>query len=130
MTVTVDISEVTQALKKIKGNYSKAEKYAVEQARDFIAKELEANTPVWNGKKSNGKRGSYMQEHAKNHVTYSKAKDGSAEVGYDDEVAWRVHFIEFGTFKQKPQAFVQKTQIQVEQEVIKIMSDIMKEALT
>jgi HK97 gp10 family phage protein len=130
MPTFVDTSEAQIALKKIQKQLNKAEKRAVEEARDLIASKLKANTPVWDGKKYNGSRGNYMQEHAKDHVTYSKVKDGSAEVGYDDDVAWRVHFLEFGTVKQLPQGFVQKTQIQIEQEVIELMEKVIREALT
>lgn len=130
MPTFMDTSEAQIALKKIQKQLNKAEKRAVEEARDLIASKLKANTPVWDGKKYNGSRGNYMQEHAKDHVTYSKVKDGSAEVGYDDDVAWRVHFLEFGTVKQLPQGFVQKTQIQIEQEVIELMEKVIREALT
>lgn len=130
MPTFVDTSEAQIALKKIQKQLNKAEKRAVEEARDLIASKLKDNTPVWDGKKYNGSRGNYMQEHAKDHVTYSKVKDGSAEVGYDDDVAWRVHFLEFGTIKQLPQGFVQKTQIQIEQEVIELMEKVIREALT
>lgn len=128
--VFADSSEAQIALKKVQKQLNKAEKRAVEEARDLIVSKLKANTPVWDGKKYNGKRGNYMQKHAKDHVTYSKVKEGSAEVGFDDDVAWRVHFIEFGTVRQLPKGFVQKTQIQIEQEVIELMENILKEALT
>lgn len=122
MAIFADSSSATIALKKIKGNYNKAEKYAVEQAGQLIAERLAQNTPVWQGKGPT--------EHARDHVVVSKFKDGGTEVGYDKTVSWYIHFVEFGTFKQKPQGFVQKTQNEVEQEVIELMENVIREALT
>lgn len=125
----VDVIEAQKALKQAQKNISKVQNKALEEAEKLIADKLKENTPVWNGSKSQGKRGAYMLEHAKDHIVYSKVKNGMAEVGFDDEVAWRVHFVEFGTIKQLPKAFVQKTQIQVEQEVIDLIGKIIGEAL-
>lgn len=46
----------------------------------------------------------------KDHVVYSKPTVNKpvSEVGFDKQVAWRAHFVEFGTIKQPPQAFIQK----------------------
>lgn len=130
MAIFADTKEARIALNKLKGKVSKVEKEAVKEAEKLIADRLEANTPVWDGKKYNGKRGDYMQKHAKDHVVYSAVKDGNGEVGYDDDVAWRMHFVEFGTSRQLPQGFVLKTQVEIEDEVIKLMEQIIREALT
>ncbi|MHC5226901.1 HK97-gp10 family putative phage morphogenesis protein [Enterococcus sp. LJL99] len=129
MAIQVDVSDAQQALKRLEKKAESAEKEAVEQASKFIAQTLEKNTPVWTGKKSKGKRGSYMNKHASSEVVYMKVKNGESFVGYSDEVSWRMHFVEFGTFKQLPQAVVQKTQTQIEQEVLSIMEKVIKGAL-
>lgn len=115
----VDTSEVAKGLKKIQRSIRKAEKEALTEAANHVANQLEMNTPK-------SKEGT---DHAKDHVVQSSIKDGMAEVGYDKEVAWRIHFVEFGTIKQRPQGFVQKTQSQVEQEVVEIITKALGGAL-
>lgn len=115
----VDTSEVANGLKKIQKSIRKAEKEALTEAANHVANKLEQNTP----KSKDG------TDHAKDHVVQSTVKDGMAEVGFDKEVAWRMHFVEFGTIKQRPQGFVQKTQTQVEQEVVEIITKALGGAL-
>lgn len=115
----IDSSDVTKGLKKVQQSIRKAEKEALKEAANHVANELEKNTPK-------SKEGT---DHAKNHVVKSGVKDGMAEVGFDKDVAWRIHFIEFGTIKQRPQGFVQKTQTQVEQEVVEIITKALGGAL-
>lgn len=129
MSVEIDSSEVFKALRELKTSVKRVENPALRKAASFTKTKLEQNTPRWDGKKSNGKRGSYMQEHAKNHVVTSSVKNGLIEVGYDKDVAWRVHFIEFGTIKQKPQGIVQKTQKQIENQVTEIIANELKRRL-
>lgn len=125
----IDTKDAQIALKAaVQKGLEKAENNGIKKASEYVAQKLESNTPYWDGKKYNGKRGSYMQKHAKNFVVYSKPKNGEAFVGYTDDVAWRMHFVEFGTEKQLPQGTLQKTQSEVEDEVIKIMEDAVKEA--
>lgn len=128
MSVTIDSSSAVKALKKIGENYKVAERKAVTKAAEFVAETLEKNTPVYDGKKS-GTKGSYMFKRAKDNVVRSKTKNGRAEVGYSDDVAWRMHFVEFGTINQRPQGFVQRTQNEVEKQVIKIMTNVIKKEL-
>ncbi|EPI2235535.1 HK97-gp10 family putative phage morphogenesis protein [Enterococcus hirae] len=40
-----------------------------------------------------------------------------------------MHFIEFGTIKQRPKGFVQKTQKQIEKQVTQIIADEVKRRL-
>lgn len=129
MSVTIDSSSAVQALKRLGANYKKAEAKAINEASDFVKKELVKNTPRYTGLKNTGKRGKYMLEHAEDHIVNSKAKNGKSEVGFDDDVAWRVHFIEFGTINQRPQAFVQRTQRDVQIQVIEIMTNVLRKEL-
>ena len=129
MSVTVDSSEVIKAFKVLKANVKRVENPALRKAGEYAQDKLQANTPYYTGKKSSGKRGSYMKEHAKDHVVTSNVKEGLIEVGYDKEVAWRMHFIEFGTIKQQPQGFVQKTQKQIESQVTDIIANELKRRL-
>ncbi|CAH2261230.1 hypothetical protein ACOSJ1_CBNAJBGD_00826 [Enterococcus faecium] len=129
MSVEIDSSEVFKALRELKTSVKRVENPALRKAASYAKTELEKNTPRWDGKKSNGKRGSYMQEHAKNHVVTSSVKNELVEVGYDKDVSWRMHFIEFGTIKQDPKGFVQKTQKQIEKQVTQIIADEVKRRL-
>lgn len=129
MSVEVDSSDALQALKKLSSDIKKVETPALRAAAQHATVVLTRNTPVWSGKKSGGKRGSYMKEHAKDHVVVGNVKDGTIDVGYDKDVSWRMHFIEFGTIKQKPQAFVQKTQAQIEDEVTEIIAKEIRKRL-
>ncbi len=129
MSVSVDITPVQQAVKQLGDKFSRVENKAVNEAAGVVANRLEMNTPVWEGVKSAGSKGDYMLEHAKDHIVQSKAKDGYAEVGFDKEVGWRIHFVEFGTINQRPNSFVEMTQEQVNDEVIEIIARNVKEAL-
>lgn len=129
MSVEIDSSEVFKALRELKTSVKRVENPALRKAAAYAKPKLEQNTPIWTGKKSNGKRGSYMQEHAKNRVVIGPVKDGNIDVGYDNDVAWRMHFIEFGTINQPPQGIVQKTQKQIENQVTEIIANELKRRL-
>lgn len=130
MSFKVDTQEVYQALQALGSKYKRVENKAVNEATSYVEKTLQANTPRWHGKKYlDKKRGSYTLEHMNEHVVSSKAKDGYAEAGFDDDVAYRAHFVEFGTIKQKPQGFTQKTQKEVEEQVTEIIAENVKRGL-
>lgn len=129
MSVEIDSSEAFKALRQLKTIVKRAETPALRKAAAYAKPKLEQNTAYWDGKKSNGKRSSYMQEHAKDHVVIGPVKDGNIDVGYDDVVAWRVHFTEFGTIKQPPQGTVQKTQKQIEDQITRIIANEYKRRL-
>lgn len=115
----VDTSEVYKGLKQIQKSIRKAEKEAITEATKVVAEQLEKNTP----KSKDGK------DHAKNHVIQSGVKDGMAEVGFDKDVAWRMHFVQWGTIKQLPNDFIGRTEKDVEQEVIEIITKALGGAL-
>lgn len=129
MSVEIDSSEVFKALRRLKTGVKRVETPALRKAAAYAKPKLEQNTPVWQGKKSKGKRGDYMLEHASDHVVIGPVKDGNIDVGYDDDVAWRIHFIEFGTINQPPQGIVQKTQKQIENQVTEIIANELKRRL-
>lgn len=118
----VDVSEVIKALQKTTKNIDLKVNKAINEATPVAKRVLSKNTPYWDGTKYLDKsRGSYTKEHMKDHIVYSKARQGQAEVGFDDVVAWRVHFSEFGTIKQNPQNFIEKTIKELEQEVSNVI---------
>lgn len=129
MSVEVDATEVYKALREVKANVQRVESPALRKAASFAKTKLEQNTPRWDEKKSKGKRGDYMLEHASDHVVIGPVSNGNVDVGYDDGVAWRIHFVEFGTIKQPPQGIVQKTQKQIENQVTEIIANELKRRL-
>ncbi|MRC26304.1 hypothetical protein GH854_33165 [Bacillus thuringiensis] len=125
----VDFSDVYKVLGKLGDDVEKVANGIMNDLAPDVAKEFEKKVPYWTGSKDNmvGKRGTYMQEHARDNVVYTKAKDGQVEIGFDDDVAWRIHFIEFGTIHQPPQHIIEKSldalaedvQARVERELIR-----------
>lgn len=114
----VDFSAAYKAINKTKKDLEKSEVIAIEEAAKFAAKELEKKTPV----------ASINSDHAKNHIVYSKPTKNKpySEVGFDKEVAWRIHFVEFGTIFQRPQPFIEKTIKDIESEVSTIIQKEMQ----
>lgn len=117
----VDFSSVYKALGKTEKELEKSMLKSVEVAGEYASKQLKTKTPIdYDTKK-----------HMKDHVVYSKptAKKPISEVGFDKEVSWRVHFVEFGTIKQPPQAFIQKTLKDIESKVADIIQSEMMRRL-
>lgn len=108
----VDFSQAYKAIGKTKQQFEKAEVESLTKAGEYAADKLSKNTPYWDSK-------NYAKKHAKNHVVFSKPtkRNPKVEVGYDKEVAWRVHFVEYGTIKQRPQPFMQQTMKEIENQV-------------
>lgn len=115
----VDFSSVYKALGKTEKQFEKAAVKAVEVAGEYASKQLKTKTPIDYDTKT----------HMKDHIVYSKPTVNKpvSEVGFDKQVAWRAHFVEFGTIKQPPQAFIQKTLKDIESKVADIIqSEIMR----
>ena len=113
----VDFSSAYKAIGKTEKELEKAMVKSVEAAGEYASKQLRTKTPIDYDTKT----------HMKDHVVYSKptAKKPVSEVGFDKEVSWRVHFVEFGTIKQPPQAFIQKTMRDIESKVADIIQSEM-----
>lgn len=132
-----DFSEIYKSLNTIGKNANRASAQSVNQATEYAKRKLVVNTPYWKGKKyKNDKRTNstnyrqYDKYHAKHHVVTTKATTSkhNTEVGYDSEVAWKIHFVELGTIKQRPQGFIARTIDEVEPKVSDIILKAMKEA--
>lgn len=52
------------------------------------------------------------------------------EVGFNSDVAWRMHFVEYGTIKQQPQPFMKQTMKDIENQVATIIQTEMRRRLT
>lgn len=113
----VDFSSVYKALGKTEKELEKSMLKSVEAAGEYASKQLKTKTPIDYDTKT----------HMKDHVVYSKptVNNPVSEVGFDKQVAWRAHFVEFGTIKQPPQAFIQKTMRDIEIKVADIIQSEM-----
>lgn len=113
----VDFSSVYKTLGKTEKELEKSMIKSVEAAGEYASKQLKTKTPIDYDTKT----------HMKDHVVYSKptAKNPISEVGFDKEVSWRVHFVEFGTIKQPPQGFIQKALKDIEGKVADIIQNEM-----
>lgn len=118
----VDFSQAYKAIGKTKKQFEKAELEALTKAGEFAAKELKKNTPIDYDTKT----------HMKDHIVYSKPTKSRpvVEVGFDKEVAWRAHFVEYGTIKQPPQPFMKQTMKDIENQVATIIQNEMRRRLT
>lgn len=120
----VDFSEIYKGINKTEKQLEKSMRNAVIEAGEYSAKELAKRTPEYRGINQN-------KEHAKDHVVMSKPTPTKpySEVGFDKKVAWRVHFIEFGTIKQRPKPFIKRTIESIESQVADIIQREMMKGL-
>ncbi|UVX34516.1 MAG: virion morphogenesis family protein [Bacteriophage sp.] len=128
----VDFKEAYKAINKTEKQLEKAQRESLIKAGEYAANTLEKNTPYYDGKKyQRNKGGAYDKEHAKDHVVTSKPTKNKplVEVGYDSDVSWRMHFVEYGTIKQRPQPFMKKTMKDIENEVATIIQKEMQRRL-
>nr|DAE25839.1 MAG TPA: type I neck protein [Siphoviridae sp. ctu8P6] len=117
----VDFSSVYKALGKTEKELEKSMLKSVEVAGEYASKQLKTKTPIDYDTKT----------HMKDHIVYSKptAKKPVSEVGFDKEVSWRAHFVEFGTIKQDPQPFIETTMKDIEKKVADIIQSEMMRRL-
>lgn len=127
----VDFSQAYKAIGKTKKQFEKAEVEALTKAGEFAAKELKNNTPVYDDKKTHMPVYDDKKTHMRDHIVYSKPTKSKpvVEVGFDKEVAWRAYFVEYGTIKQPPQAFMQQTIKDIEKQVATIIQNEMRRRL-
>lgn len=132
--------DFSQAYKKLKSSGKNADRIvanALNEAGDYAGRYLKVKTPMWKGKEYKNKASynktkhrQYDKWHSKHHIAVSKATGTkhAVEVGYDDDVSWKIHFAELGTIKQKPQYFIKQTMEDVEGKVASIIQKALQEA--
>lgn len=119
----VDFSKAYEQVGKTKKVLEKNQREAITYAGEYAARYLKVKTPR---DKDGGNRA-----HMKDHIVFTKPTNNRpySEVGFDKEVAWRVHFVEFGTIKQKPQGFIERTIKDIENDVANIIQKYMMRGL-
>ena len=117
----VDFSSAYKAIGKTEKQFEKAAVKAVEVAGEYASKQLKTKTPIDYDTKT----------HMRDHIVYSKptVNKPESEVGFDKQVAWRAHFVEFGTIKQDPQPFIETTMKDIENKVADIIQSEMMRRL-
>lgn len=117
----VDFRSAYKALGKTEKELEKAAVKAVEVAGEYASKQLKTKTPIDYDTKT----------HMRDHIVYSKptVNKPTSEVGFDKQVAWRAHFVEFGTIKQDPQPFIETTIKDIENKVADIIQSEMMRRL-
>lgn len=117
----VDFSSVYKAIGKTEKQFETAAVKAVEVAGEYASKQLKTKTPIDYDTKT----------HMRDHIVYSKPTVNKpvSEVGFDKQVAWRAHFVEFGTIKQRPQPFIETTMKDIENKVANIIQSEMMRRL-
>ncbi|EPY9145596.1 HK97-gp10 family putative phage morphogenesis protein [Listeria monocytogenes] len=121
---------VDKSLLKMAQESEKLQKTAWKQGAKLIADRLLANTPVWDGTKYTGGKGSYMQKHAKDNVVFSyNNQTGETLIGYSADVAWRMHFVNMGTMKQNGQHFIERTITETEADALRLVEEEIKRGL-
>lgn len=117
----VDFSSVYKALGKTEKELEKSMLKSVEVAGEYASKQLKTKTPIDYDTKT----------HMRDHIVYSKptVNKPESEVGFDKQVAWRAHFVEFGTIKQDPQPFIETTMRDIENKVADIIQSEMMRRL-
>lgn len=125
MGVDVKTSGIDNALKRLVAQKSSIERKAVREAAKHFSNRLKDETPRYDGK-------SYPSSnnvHLENSITMSNFKDDQILVGFNKETAWRVHFIEYGTIKQKPNGFIERTIQSSQKDILEIMQNEIKKGL-
>ncbi|AVD56213.1 HK97-gp10 family putative phage morphogenesis protein [Heyndrickxia faecalis] len=141
MTVEVDISGIEAGLRRLAAKEKKVQRAGLKKAAEAIADRLRENTPYYDGKRD-GKwkaQRQFEKETGSNNGDFAHLRDdikisnmnqfGEVFVGFGKETYWRVHFTEMGTIKQKPQAFIQRTEEEMRRKVMTIMVKEFKRGL-
>ncbi|PKR84866.1 HK97-gp10 family putative phage morphogenesis protein [Heyndrickxia camelliae] len=111
MSVDVSTTRINDNLRRLAIEQTKVRNRALKEAGKRLAQRLRENTPV------DGK----TDEHMRDDVRVSGVKDGEVTVGFGKDTAWRAHFVEMGTIKQRPQGFIQRTEEEMRNEILQIV---------
>jgi HK97 gp10 family phage protein len=125
MGVEISTKSIDLNLKRMAAKEKKIRNKGLKKAAQFVAERLEENTPYDPTTK---------HKHLKDDVVISNVNDmGQIKVGYGKETAWRAKFVEFGTMggqRIKPQGFMQRTEEETRDDVMKIMVNEFKKGLS
>ena len=122
MGVEIDTKSIDQALKRMVAEEKKVRNKGLKEAAKAVAERLRENTPI---DLTDGN-----EKHMKDEIAISGVdQNGEIYVGYGKETAWRAHFVEMGTIKQRPQHFIERTEQEMQEEIMRIMAEEFKRGL-
>ena len=104
------------------GKEKRVRNSALKKAGEAVADRLRENTPI---DQTDGN-----EKHMKDDIVISNVDQyGEIQIGYGDETYWRVHFTEMGTIKQRPQHFIERTEQEMQEEVMRIIEEELRKGL-
>lgn len=115
MSVDVDTTTITNNLKLLASQNARVRNKALRAGAKVIEEGLVKNTKEIKGKGD--------KEHMTDNVSTGNVKDGEIIVGFNKSVAWRVHFTEFGTIRQNAKGFIQRTEDELQNEVMNVVAN-------
>lgn len=122
MGLDIDTSSIDKALKQMAGKEKRVRNKALKKAGEAIADRLRENTPI---DTTDGN-----EKHMKDDIVISNVDQyGEIKIGYGHETYWRVHFTEMGTIKQRPQHFIERTEQEMQEEVMRIIQEELRKGL-
>lgn len=112
------LEELQRNLVKLQLNNKKAARRAVNRVSELVSDNLRSNTPY------DADASDHLRDDIKTTGITGTAKgEISKDIGFGKKTGWRFHFPEFGTTKQTPQAFAQKTVNQSQPEALAIYEE-------
>lgn len=105
---------------------------ALLKAGEVLAAELEENTPKQNERDGQIDRKTRAgHAHMQSNVVFAldEHEEGKVLIGYTKDVAWRVHFPELGTIKQRPQGFMERTTNSSMNKAVKVLERELRKGL-
>lgn len=125
----VEIIGIEENLKRLAGQNKRVRNKALKTGAELMENRLKLATPRGITQQKKSKDGT-PHKHLTEHTTFSNVNaNGEIVIGYDESVNYRVHFIELGTIHQMPQAFIQRTQKETEQEFFNLVASELRKGL-
>lgn len=117
------LNQLDKALQDILNNNPKAEKRGLKKGAEYLQSQLSQNAP-YEPRRSAHLRDDVQVSSVKNEHGYQYV-----EVGWGKDTSWRVHFTEFGTIKDPPNAFIESTERDARQNIYKLIQDEIKRVI-
>lgn len=125
-------NHINQDLRRLARQQKSVYDVALLKAAEVLAEELEANTPKQTARDGQIDRSTRAgHAHLQNNVVFSldEYEEAKVLIGYTEDVAWRAHFPELGTIKQKPQGFMERTTNSSMNKAVKVLERELRKGL-
>ncbi|RHW46084.1 head-tail adaptor protein [Bombilactobacillus bombi] len=118
MSYSID-ENVTEALQSLGNKSKRITNKALRAGRDYVAEQLQANTPYENRSDRSWKAQREQDKINHTHTTFKHLRDdivysgidqfGHVKIGFGKDTYWRAHFVELGTIYQPARPFISTT---------------------